>query len=211
MNWFDELKSQVLITFPNMPTNYVENAIQKSVRKFFRETHLLKDDAYIDAECGMNDYLIDVPDGRTIVQVKGVYSCSHPEQHPLLDSSWWAIHPAPHRFGSGYWVELSYSLPSLTLADCVSLAHGKYCINYSWCPNGKDCELPQHFIGKYADVLLAGALAELYLIPTDNDTQSAQMARFYLQEFRTAIKNAGAEESQNHTNRPLYMNGGCFL
>lgn len=211
MNWFDELKNQVLITFPNMPTNYVENAIQKTVRKFFRDTHLLKDEAYVDAECGMNDYLIDVPTGRTIVQVKGVYSCSHPEQHPLLDDSWRELRPAHHRFGAGYWVELAYAQPSLTLGDCTTISYGKYCVVYSWCPNGKDCEMPQHFVGKYMDTLLNGALADLYLVPTDNDTQNAQMARFYLQEFRNGIAVAGAEETQNHTNRPLFMSGGCFL
>lgn len=211
MNWFEELKNQALITFPNMPTNYVENAVQKAARRFFRETHLLKDDAYITAECGMNDYIIDVPDGRTMVQTKSVHSCAHPDRHPLLDSSWRRIPPAPHRFGYGYWVELQYAQPTISFADCVSLKHGRYCVTYSWTPTGKDCELPQHFIGKYLDALLHGVLADLFLIPTEADTQNATMARFHLHEFDRAMMNAGAEESQNHTNRPLFMQGGGFL
>ena len=87
MNWFEELKNQALITFPNMPTNYVENAVQKAARRFFRETHLLKDDAYITAECGMNDYIIDVPDGRPMAQMATGWNYStrnRPSASPIV-------------------------------------------------------------------------------------------------------------------------------
>ena len=49
-DWFEELKSQVLVVLPNMPTNYVENAILKATQTFFQETELLEDDAYIDVQ-----------------------------------------------------------------------------------------------------------------------------------------------------------------
>lgn len=208
MNWFDDLQNQALVHFPNMPTPYIENAILTAARKFFRQTHLLKDDAYIDADCGGNEYVIDIPEGRTVVQVKAVYGHTNPDAHPLLDASWSCIPPADTRFGSGYWVDLSHSVPTLSVADCYVQRTGQYCVTYSWTPTARDCAMPHHFVGKYFDALLHGVLAELYLIPMDNDTQSAPMARFHMQEFNRHMMNAGAEETQNHTNRPLHMTGG---
>lgn len=211
MNWFDDLKNQALVVLPNMPTNYIENAIQNAARKFFRETHLLKGEAYIDAECGMSDYIIDVPQGQTIIQVKAVHSCSHPSEHPLLDETWRGIPPAHHRFGNGFWVELQYSQPTISFAGGHNLNNGRYCVEYSWTPTDKSCELPHHFVGKYFDVLLHGVLGDLFLIPTEADTQSSQMAKYHIAEFLRGIKNAGVEETQNHTSRPLFMHGNPFL
>lgn len=211
MNWFDELKNQALVLFPNMPTLYIENAIHNAVRKFFRETHLLKDETYIDAECMTGDFIIDLPPGRTIVQVQAVYSNAEADSTPLLDETWCKIPPTQNRFGSGFWVELQFAEPTLAVAPCYRITKGKYCVVYSWTTTSKDCDLPHHFIGKYVDALLHGVLGELFLIPMENDSQSASMAKYHLQEFDRAKMNAGVEETQNHTKQPLFMHGASFI
>lgn len=211
MNWFEWLKNQALVTFPNMPSSFIENAILNAVSRFFRETHLLKAEAYIDAECGTNEYVIDLPDGRTIVQVKSVHSTNSPDRHPLLNRNWNTIPPAEERFGSGYWVELQFEQPVIAFEGCGRLRNGKYCIVYSWTPTGQDCDIPHHFFGKYRNDILNGVLAALYLIPMENDSQSAAYAQYYSKEFQRGINIAHAEEFQNHTDRPMFMHGGCFL
>jgi hypothetical protein len=211
MNWFDWLKNQALVTFPNMPSSFIENAILNAVSRFFRETHLMKDEAYIDAECGTNDYVIDLPDGRTIVQIKSVHSTNDPDRHPLLDRNWCIVPPAEERFGNGYWVELQFEQPAISFEGCGSVRSGKYCVVYSWTPTGQDCDIPHHFFGKYRNDILNGVLASLYLIPMENDSQSAAYAQYYNKEFLRGINIAHAEEFQNHTNRPMFMHGGCFL
>lgn len=209
-NWFEYIKNQALIIFPNMPTSYIENAVIKAASRFFRDTNLLTDDAYIDVNCGVNEYIIDIPTGRGIVKVKQVRSHTNPDVSPLVDSSWCVLHPAEHRFGYGWWVSLQHSVPTIYF-DGVGIRQGKYCVTYSWTPADGNCDLPQHFMTKYADGILNGVLYELYMIPMEFDSQSPNLAQHYLRAFHSAINNAGAEELQNHSDRPLFMQGGTFI
>lgn len=209
--WFERLKDQALIIFPDMPANYIENAIQRAVTRFFRDTGLLKDDVYFDAECNVSDFVLDIPAGRTIVQAKYVKVTTSPDKHPLVSCAWSDIPPAEHRFGYGYWIDLEGVVPTITISEAERVQRGKYCLTYSWTPTDKNCDIPQHFIGKYFDALEHGVLANLFLIPMPNDTRDTSMTKYHLTEFYRAIKNAGVEETQNHTDRPLYMQGGSFL
>lgn len=209
-DWFTDLKHQALIHLPNMPTNYVENAILQSIRKFFRDTHLLTDDAYIDIQCNVDDYVIDLPDERTIIQAKELRANPNPARSPLVGRDWQVVPPAHGQHQRGWWVDLTRQVPTLTVIGC-GLRSGQYALKYSWIPDTRYCELPHHFMGKYHDGLLHGVLSELFLIPTDGDTQNAQLAQFHLREFYRAIQNAQVEAVQNHTDRPLLMRGVGFI
>lgn len=210
-DWFDTLKNKALITFPNMPTAFIEDAILDTVSAFFRETELLKDDAYIDAECSIDDYVIDLPEDRAIVQIREVRATNDVERSPLVSSKWRVVPPADGRFEYGYWVDLTAMQPTISINGTAGIRSGRYAVTYTWTPNGEKCELPYHLIGKYRHALLCGVLAKLYLIPTDDNNGNASYAKYYLAEFDKAVWNARVEETQNHTNRPLYMKGGRFL
>ena len=211
MNWFAELVEQIKVMLPNMPTSYIENAVVRSARTFFRETQLLKDDAYMDASCNLSDFVIDLPDGRTIVQAKQLAYHTHPDDAPLLNSTWRTVCPAPHRNGYGWWLDLQGSQPTVAVSPEFVISQGRYCITYSWTPDTKQCELPHHFVGKYFDALEAGALAYLFKIPTEADTQNFQLAQYYERAYQNAIDQAGAEETQNHSDRPIYMRAQSFI
>lgn len=210
-DWFEELKSQVLVVLPNMPTNYVENAILKATQTFFQETELLEDDAYIDVQCNVNDYVIDLPQDRVIIQAKAVYAQAHPDRHPLVSSAWACVPPAESRFDCGWWIDLSHRQPTLAVNGRFAARSGQYALRYSWAPTGRDCDMPYHFIAKYLETLQHGALHKLFLLPTDADTQSGVLANFHLREFRSGINRASNQAIQNHTNRPLFMQGTGFL
>lgn len=208
-DWVSRLKDQALIIFPNMPTMYVENAIQRTISTFFRETELLTDEAYIDADCVLTDFVIDIPEERTIIQVKDVRQTT--SDKPLLDRTWGFIPPACERYAVGYWVDLQGAQPTINVSPCYQIKQGQYCIVYSWTPSTTQCELPHHFTGKYFDALEHGMLANLFLIPLDSDSASSSMARYHLDSFHRAIKNARVERVQNHTNRVLHMHGESFI
>lgn len=210
MNWFDELKAQVETFLPNIPTPIAENAILTATGNFFRETHLLKDDAYISADCGVSDFVLDIPAGRTILQAKGLRSTNAPDKYPLVSEAWQIIPPAESRFGVGYWLDLQGEQPTVSISDCYRQKSGKYCLLYSWIPSNRECSIAQHFIGKYKQAILYGALSELYLVPMPEDI-NPRMSQYYKNLFVQQIRNATAEEVQNHTDRPLYMRGQCFI
>lgn len=211
MNWFDRLKDQALVWSPNMPTSYIENAILRAVSTFFRETHLLKDDVYIDAECNVHDFVLDIPAGRGIEQIKEVRSHANPDKAPLVSREWCEIPPAWERHAPGYWADLSGRRPTIDISDCFALRSGQYAVTYAWFPSGRDCELPFSFIDKYFDALEHGMMSILFRIPLSDESQNFNMARWHEQQFRIAINNAMVEETQNHTNRPLPMVGRSFF
>lgn len=211
MTWFDELKTQVMVVMPNMPTSYIENAILNAVTRFFRETHLLKDEVYIDCECGIDDYVMDIPTGRTILKIEQVRYTSDAERHPLINEAWEWVKPANGQFERGYWVDLTAASPTIRFDRHTVRNKGRYGVIYSWTPTDKNCDLPHHLVGKYLDGLLSGALYTLYLLPTEMNTQSATLATHYMKEFYRVIRTAQVEETQNHTNRPLFMQGVSFI
>lgn len=207
---FTDMKSEVFVHLPNIPEGFAEMALRRSMQKFFRDTMLLEDDLYITAECGIDDYVLDLPEDRAIVQVKGVWFTNNPERHPLVSRAWQMLRPASHKMGNGFWIDLGSEPPTLRTGT-VSNRGGKFCMTYVWVPSGKDCCLAPHMLQKYSSAIVAGALAYLFMIPTDLATQNMQQAAYWQQEFRIAISVAGAEQVQNHTDRPIFMQGRSFI
>lgn len=211
MNWFEQIKSNVLIALPNMPNEYIERSIQNAAAQFFQQTHLLKDEYYFDGGCMVPDYVVDLPEGRQLVQAVSVHSTSTSSSAAkLLDQTWHAVSPALLRTHPGWFLDMTGD--NLTLAiSPPSRVETRYCLTYSWAPTAATCALPPHLTGKYLDALTDGALYRLYLLPTDFDTASPALARVHGSQFQAAIRDARVHESQNHTAAHLVMQGAGFL
>lgn len=211
MEWFSYLKDRALAHFPNMPLALIEDAILSSASNFFRSTHLLVDEVYIPAVCGVTDYVFDIPDGRGVVQVKSVHSTNDFSCYPLLSKDWRTILPAKEAHGCGFWVDLQGAEPSIKFSSELVKVGGAYAVVYSWAPFRESCSLPQHYIHKYVDTILSGALSSLYLVAPDTESFNASLSSYYRVEARTGIVKAQAEQQQNHTERTLFMKGEPFV
>lgn len=211
MNWFEQVKNNVLMALPNMPNEYIERSIQNAAAQFFQQTHLLKDEYYFTGGCLVPDYVVDLPEGRQLVQAVAVYSTSTSNNAAsLLDPSWCAVSPALARTQRGWYLDMTGANLTLSITP-VSRAEVRYCMTYSWAPTTATCELPVHLTGKYLDALTDGTLYRLYLLPTDFDTASPALARVHGSQFQAAIRDARVHESQNHTAAHLVMQGAGFL
>lgn len=208
--WHHELYKVALVTFPSASQGEVDSAINRTVSKFFRQTRLLKDDYYFDTQCKVTDYLLHIPEKRGIVRVECVRSTA---QTPAKVASlfWTPMHPASHRFGHEYWVELDTEIPIINIQG--SIRPRTVCVHYSWTPTVLECELPQHLIIKYFETLLDGVLAILYRTPTAevDEKFSIHMSELHERRFLEGISDGAVDEGMNHTNRVLYMQGGTFI
>lgn len=205
MTWVERLYNDVLMYLPDAPKPLVDRAVMTTAGNFFRDTHVLTDEVYIDQLCNQYDYLIPQKDGQRIVFINRV-SCG---KCGVTSADWAEVRPAQTRHAYGYWVELNKPRPSIRIPQAT--AGNQIAIEYSWTPDGEECELPDYIIGRYASTLVNGALAQLHMMKLDETIYDPRVASVFQQAYERERNNAMNEKYQNFQNMSLHMVGGSFL
>lgn len=205
MTWVERLYNDILMYLPDAPKPLVDRTIVNVASNFFRDAQVLWDEVYIDQLCEQTEYLIPQKPGQRIVFIERV-SCG---KCGVTSANWTTIRPAQHRHGYGYWVELNKQRPTIRVPNAA--AGNQLAIEYSWTPDGTECELPDHIIGRYATTLVHGVLAQLYMMRLDETQYDPAMAQQHRMEYEQERNNAMNEKHQNFQSMPLRMTGVSFL
>jgi len=205
MNWSERLYNDVLMFLPDAPQQLVERLIVTVAGDFFRDVQVLHDEVYIDLLCNQSDYLLPSKDGQRIVFVErvSVGDCG------VTDANWCVVKPAQYRHGLGWWVDLNK--PRQTIFISRPQAGKRLAVEYSWTPDGTQCFIPDHIIGRYASPLRDGVLAKLHMMKTDETMYDPNVARMYWAEYERERNNAINEKYQNFQPMPLVMQGRPFV
>lgn len=169
---------------PDAPTTIIQHAVMESITRFMQETKVAKDLVKIPLFANTPDYLIDVPDCRTVMEVVRVM---YTDGNGLPDSNCVELER-----GVDYTVDL-VGQPVIELMDpprsrCGEDISNVLWVEYAWSISRDGCEIPDFIYERYMPEVKDGALAELYAIPGQewSNIQYAVMLRNNLDEkYRT--------------------------
>lgn len=171
---------------PDAPTAIIHHAVMESITRFMQETKVAKDLVKVPLFANTPDYLIDVPECRTIMEVVRV-RYGDGSGLPNQDSDELVR-------GVDYTVDL-LGQPMIELTDpprsrCDDDITDVLWIEYAWSISRDGCEIPDFIYERYMPEIKDGALAELYAIPGQDwsNVQYAVMLRNNLEEKYKTIR-----------------------
>ena len=177
----DEFEPFVSLYAPNIPSEYVQHAIRETINDFMRATKVAVDTVRFEKQKFVDDYVLDLPEGRNLVSVIDV---KHRKEKNCKAGSFIEVVNQPGM--RGYEVFDDYDgFPAIEFFQDIP-AGNTVEVKYSWVIGRNDCEIPSFIYEKYMDIIVAGSLARLYRIP-NVEWFNMQVALKYDEEFKSGL------------------------
>lgn len=162
---------------PDVPSTVVHHSLRESIANFMQQTQMAKDFFQCELEYNNTDYMIQVPECRTIVEVVRVLTGGTGE---VPNDRWEELTP-----GVDYQTDLfNNGVPSIILtspltSNCDSSTGVDISVEYTWSISRDGCDVPDFIYERFMQDIVDGALAYLYSIPDQPFTnlQYAMMLR----------------------------------
>lgn len=197
-----EFEPFIMAYAPDAPADILQHVLREAVVRFMRRTRIAVDTERIDLQCGVREYLIDMPDCRRMVAVEEVYPACNgwgtvrkDFPNPSLPEPWkWKKdnhHPV---------IELQYNPKE---DDALY-------VQYSWTIERDDCEVPDFIYEDWEEAIKHGALTELMMIPNQEWTRP-KLAEFHYNRYNEFVVEAKSRKWHNHTQGAITMNAPSFM
>jgi hypothetical protein len=139
-------------TETTLPTQAAISYIRNAAILFCDKTGSLKRELNIDIQCGLSEYLIETPECDTILRISDARLGDFQAKPGCLCWNWGEVH---FEFGDDL---LRVSPPPSQDAE-----RGLF-VSAVVAPHRESCEVDYQLYSKYRDVIVDGALAEIYLM-----------------------------------------------
>lgn len=195
-----------LLRAPNAPDEVVANAVRLAAIEFCRTAMPLARRLCVDAQEGVADYHLTLPDEYHIVAIRSV-CVGDTEYFPLGMASCTPRRAWHHRrFGYTYSQSTGVVLDPPPLRD----APGCLCISAIVQPGQRTCTLPRELYDDYLETLAAGAAARLLLMSTASwfDRTGAGIQQ---RIFRSGMVAAKSLHMRGQAVGPLMMQAPRFI
>ena len=133
----------------------VHEAIRASAIAFMRETEIARDEMYIRAQCGVDEYPLDMPNCHILVGVRDVWiGGKASNDNPIKDDGWDKLHAGRH-----YNVDI-HTTPNRAIYIDDAGKDWIY-ISYSYSIGRDGCDIPEFLYEEWAEAIVAGAVHRL--------------------------------------------------
>lgn len=173
--------------------------LRKATIELCERSHVWSQVVEIDAQAGVADYYIELPDGAKVVAVKSVHigdCCLTPIRGDLCGCS---CHP-------GFRVE---GMDTLWVPQVLDDEEQAIRVNVVCKPGQDSCEFPDELYEDWSDVIADGAAARCFSMPK-TDWFSAGMVTLYMKKFGVGLVRAKNKRVLQRTTGPLLMVGARF-
>lgn len=138
-----------------LPEVFMQTYIRQAIADFMEDTHIALDELYITLDCNERDFLLDLPECRSLVRVKQVWEAPA-NAEPLLDEQTWTLlTPDGMARGGSYRVNKVGRNPNKS----VLLSNGAkrqrdFCVVYSWKIPRESCEVPDFILDDWVKAIV---------------------------------------------------------
>ena len=183
----------------NVPPSIAEMHLRRATIELCERTHIWVATVYIDAQAGVADYPLDVPDGAAVVQVRSVKignCCLTPDRSGVCTGC------GCHKFR----VEGNHTL---WIPTPNSDADQSVQVEVVCKPKQDSCGLPDELYEDWAETILDGAAYRCFSMPK-TEWYSTGMTTFYVKSFNVGIARAKNKLSLGRVSGPLMIRGARF-
>lgn len=138
-----------------LPEVFMQTYIRQAIADFMEDTHIALDELYITLDCNERDFLLDLPECRSLVRVKQVWEAPA-NAEPLLDEQTWTLlTPDGMARGGSYRVNKVGRNPnkSVLLSNGAKRQRG-FCVVYSWKIPRESCEVPDFILDDWVKAIV---------------------------------------------------------
>jgi len=189
----------VLPSVVGLPPEIAAHNIRMAAVAFVRQTQYLERTLFLDRQCGVVDYHLEVPDCYSIMSVSEVR---------VDGSPWRAERRLPARGGSWFtfdkpdWLRLGCN-PGDDLLKGIE-------VRVNVLPGQDSCELDRILYDQYADALQHGALENIYRMKSA-PWYDPQLSMTHARLFRAAMSEAAGFAMKRHVSGPLVVKVRRFV
>lgn len=147
-----------------LPEVFMQTYIRQAISDFMEDTHIALDELYVSLDCNERDFMLDLPECRSLVRVKQVWEAPA-NAEPLLNEDTWTMltaegmaHGRAYRFSAGsgtYKVNKVGRNPN----KAVLLSHSAkkqrdFCVVYAWKIPRESCEVPDFILDDWLNAVV---------------------------------------------------------
>jgi len=152
-----------------LPEVFMQTYIRQAIADFMEDTHIALDELYITLDCNERDFLLDLPECRSLVRVKQVWEAPV-NAEPLLDEQTWKLlTPEGMARGSSYRFSAvrpasgydTYRVNKIgrNPNKSVLLSNGakrqrEFCVVYAWKIPRESCEVPDFILDDWVKAIV---------------------------------------------------------
>lgn len=181
------------------PSVVLQHAIRETVVKFMRETRVATDTYCINAQCGVTDYVVEMPDCSKLVAIENVEP----------DGGVWGGFRQFRNLPNPWAWNKDDRFP-VVIFGFSPREDAVFHVTYSWTINRDGCDVPDFIYEEWMDAIKFGAAAELLAMPNQEWT-NPQLAHMFADKYREERAAAKARKWHNYTQGPISMFAPSFL
>jgi hypothetical protein len=158
----------IIRTTGALPEVFMQSYIRQAIADFMEDTHIALDELYITLDCNERDFLLDLPECRSLVRVKQVWEAPT-NAEPLLDEDTWSLmtpegmsRGGSYRFsatraasGGTYRVNKTGRHPNKSvILSSGAKRQREFCVVYAWKIPRESCEVPDFILDDWVKAIV---------------------------------------------------------
>ena len=177
----------------------LQELIRDAIVDFMRSSGVAQDEYYFNAQCGVDDYLLDLPKCHILVAVDkvatsdcdGVYNDTWDEMPPQTD------------YRHGYYMDI-HTAPNVSIVFDRPIEDKRVYVSYSYTISRDNCDVPDIIYETYADALVAGTIHRL-------KTRGGANRTLELEKFENAVALAKSRKLRKYSKGRRVAKAVSFL
>lgn len=200
MKTIADFEDFIALSAPDAGSVVLQHVIREAIVRFMRESQLFTDTLCVEAQCGVVDYPLQMPDCRKLVGIEAVDIGGSKNIHEFHEIARGTKFNDWHKDDRHNVVVLHHEPKEGTPIRVL----------YSWAIQRDDCEVPDEIYEDWMEAIKAAALAELLLMPKQEWTSPATSA-LNEDRYRIELRKAKNRRWSNYSRGPMMMQGAPFL
>lgn len=198
-----DLEDLVILHVPDASSVAIQHVLRHAVARFMRESQIFTDQVCVELQCGVPEYLIDLPECRQLVSVEKVVFGKDPHELGMME-----VRPVTTPKGWDWHRDSMH--PILVVHDVPSKDGETAQVMYSWSIRRDDCDLPPELYEQWAEAVKCAALADLFSM-SKQEWGDPAMSRLYENYYQVELDHAKARRWLNYSRGPLRIHSRPFL
>lgn len=190
----------IALSAPDAGSIVLQHVVREAIVRFMRESQLFNDVLCFEAQCGVNDYPLQMPDCRRLVGIEVVSIGGYREVQEFPELATGTKFREWHKDDRHNAIVLHHAPKEGTPIRVL----------YSWAIQRDDCEIPDEMYEDWMEAVKSAALSELLMMPKQEWTSPATSA-IHEDRYRIELHKAKNRRWSNYSRGPMMMQGDPFL